>query len=343
MKRVAVVGFGFMGRVHYGCWERIRGARVVAVCTPRPEKLREKVEGNTPGADVHVDPGKIAVYRSIGELIAAGCADIVDITVPTFLHRETVIPALEAGLHVICEKPMALTVKDCDAMLAAEARSRGRLFIAQCARFAPANAYIRSLAAEGRYGRILAADFTRFCAPPEWGAGKSWFLDEAKSGGALLDTHVHDADLICSLFGLPKAVTSRRHVRADGLTDHAATVFDYPNTVVTAAVSWAAAPSFVFESGCKIFFEKATVIFDAKREHPLTVYPAGGKPFAPRLPDKNSHQGELEYFLRVVEGKAPCEDFTARDARDALLLAEAECRSAASGKSIAITKGRFAK
>ena len=334
MKRVAVVGFGFMGRVHYGCWERIRGARVVAVCTPRPEKLREKVEGNTPGADVQVDPDKIAVYRSIGELVAAGGADIVDVTVPTFLHRETVIPALEAGLNVVCEKPMALAVEDCDAMLAAEARSRGRLFVAQCARFAPENAYIRSLAAEGRYGRIVAADFTRFCAPPEWGAGKSWFLDEAKSGGALLDTHVHDADLICSLFGLPGAVTSRRHVRDDGLTDHAATVFDYPNAVVTAAVSWAAAPSFVFESGCKVFFEKATVIVDAKREHAVTVYPAGGKPFAPRLPKKSSHQAELEYFLKVVDGKVPHEDFTARDARDALLLAEAECRSARLGRTV---------
>ena len=80
MKRIAVVGFGFMGRVHYGCWERIRGARVVAVCTPRPEKLREKVEGNTPGADVLVDPDKIAVYRSVGELIAAGKDILLDIT-----------------------------------------------------------------------------------------------------------------------------------------------------------------------------------------------------------------------------------------------------------------------
>jgi predicted dehydrogenase len=334
MMRVAILGFGFMGRVHFGCWRRIRGARVVAVCTPRPEKLREKVVGNTSGPEEALDLSDVAVYRSLDDLLAAGGFDVVDITVPTALHRDLAIQALRAGVHVVCEKPMALTTRDCDAMLAAAEKAKGILMVAQCARFSPENAFLRGLVASGRYGRVVAADFTRFCAPPEWGAGKSWFLDESKSGGALIDTHVHDADLVCSLFGLPAAVTSRRHVRPDGLTDHAATVFDYPNAVVTAAVSWAATPSFLFESGYKVFFEKAVVISDAKRANAVTVFPAKGRPFAPRLSAVPSHLAELQYFMKLVGGKTPPGAFSARDARDAVHLAEAEMRSAATGRTV---------
>ena len=69
-----------------------------------------------------------------------------------------------------------------------------------------------------------------FCSPSEQAIRQ--FMQEAKSGGAMIDTHIHDADLVCGLFGMPGSVTSRRHVRADGLTDHSTTIYGYGNMVV---------------------------------------------------------------------------------------------------------------
>lgn len=336
MKKVAIVGFGFMGRMHYGAWKKVRGAKVVAICTPHPEKLREKVHGNTAGADETTDFAGIDVFTRLDDLLSAGGFDIVDVVVPTYLHLETAVKALRAGFHVLCEKPMALDAAECDEMLAAAEKARGCLMVAQCVRFAPENLYLKSLVESGVYGKVVAADFTRFCAPPEWGAGKSWFLDEAKSGGAMIDTHIHDADLVCGLFGMPSSVTSRRHVRVDGLTDHSTTIYGYGNMVVTADVSWAAAPSFVFESGYKVFFEKAVVIADKKRDKPLVVFPGAAKPFAPRLSKKSCHVAELEYFMRLVDGKTPPGSFSAHDARNAVWLAGAELRSATTLETVSL-------
>ena len=83
-------------------------------------------------------------------MLAAGGFDIVDITLPTPLHPKMSIAALKAGYHVLCEKPMALTLGDCDAMLAAARKAKRRLLVAQCVRFFPEYAALREMVRDGR-------------------------------------------------------------------------------------------------------------------------------------------------------------------------------------------------
>ena len=338
MRKIAIVGYGFMGRTHYGAWRKCPGAKVVAVCDSNLAQVTASVSGNIKGAaDNSALPKSVKVWGDFGEMIAAGGLDVVDITLPTPLHAKMTIAALEAGCHVLCEKPMALALRDCDAMLAAAKKARRVLLVAQCVRFFPEYAWLADAVRCGRFGKVVAADFTRFMAAPKWSPkGGSWLLDESKSGGLYVDAHVHDADYIASVFGLPRSVRSLAHRSAHGYVDHTTTTYEYADgKIVTADSSFAAADSLMWDAAARVFFEKATVYLGGAYKAPLTVYPVGGKPFSPKLGARSGYEEEVRYFLSLVDGRAPKRAvLTAQDARESIALVLAERKSAETGKAV---------
>ena len=339
MKRVAIVGFGFMGKTHYGAWRKCRGAKVVAVCDSDLAQLTAKVTGNIKGAaDNSALPETVRVWDDFSAMLDAGGFDIVDITLPTPLHPDMTIAALNAGYHVLCEKPMALDLKSCDRMLAAAKKSRRCLLVAQCVRFFPEYAYLAGLVKSGRYGKVVAADFTRFMSAPKWSPkGGSWLLDESKSGGLYVDAHIHDADYIVSVFGKPKSVLSKSRRSVRGYVDHTTTIYDYPDMLVTSDSSFAASDSLVWDAAARVFFEKASVYLGAAYKKPLTVYPQGGRLFSPKLSAKSGYEAEVAYFLKMIDGGADIKVLTAQDARDSIALVLAERRSARTGRSVRLS------
>ena len=340
MKKIAIVGFGFMGRTHLGAWKKCPGAKVVAVCDSNLAQLSAKVTGNIKGAaDNSALPRSVKVWADFDEMLAAGGFDVVDITLPTPLHARMAIAALKAGFHVLCEKPMALSLRDCDAMLAAAKGARRAFLVAQCVRFFPEYAWLAAAIRDGRFGKVVAADFTRFMSAPKWSPkGGSWLLDETKSGGLYVDAHVHDADYIASVFGLPSSVRSVSHRSRHGYVDHTTTVYSYADgKVVTADSSFAASGALTFDAAARVFFEKATVYLGGAYKAPLTVYPDGGKPFSPKLCCRSGYEEEARYFLSLVEGRAPRREvLTAKDARDSIALVLAERKSAETGKAVKV-------
>ena len=331
MTRIAIVGFGFMGRMHYGNWKKIRGAKVVAICDADLARLTTVTDGNIAGSDATTDFAGVDIHDDFSKMLAAGGFDVVDVTLPTPLHPGMTVAALKAGYHVLCEKPMALTVGDCDRMLKAAEASGRTLLVAQCLRFWPEYVALRNLLRSGKHGRVVAADFFRASCAPDQKGSHGWYLDERKSGGCLLDLHIHDADMIAWLFGKPTDVSAWTHVRADGVLDHAQLRYAYPDKVVSATVSWAAAKTLGFEASFRITLERATIVLDGRRPQPFMVYPSTGKPFAPKVPKMNAYEAELRYFLDLLAGKADTSVLTARDARDAIaLLARAKRKIARS-------------
>ena len=330
MKRIAIVGFGFMGRTHYGAWKKCRGAQVVAICDSNLAQLTAKVKGNIAGvADNAPIPKSVKIYDDFRKMLASGGFDIVDITLPTLLHPKMTIAALKAGYHVLFEKPMALKLSDCDRMLKAAKAARRELMIAHCVRFFPENAYVRDLVRSGKYGRLVSADFSRFIAPPKWSPkGADWFFDERKSGGVLFDVHVHDADYIAGTFGMPKRIFSVAHRNGRRFVDHTTTTYFYKDAFITSDSSFAAASSLVWEASGRVFFEKATVYFGPMYKGALTVYPDGGKAFSPKLPSATGYEAEIAHFLKVVEGRVHERILTVKDARDAIALLLLERESA---------------
>ena len=334
MKRVAIVGFGFMGRTHYGNWKKVKGAKVVAICDVNLAQLKNKVRGNNDSADDSTDFAGVCIYEDFGRLLAECPCDIVDVTLPTPLHPGMVKAALAAGKDVLSEKPMAVDARTCDGMLAAARKAKGRLMIAQCLRFQPEHVYVKGLIDSGRYGKVTAADFARVSMTPGWSAGgKSWFLDESKSGGVALDLHIHDTDLVNWWFGRPKAVASRAHRRADGVMDHIATSYVYPDKVVSAVGDWGAVKPFVFEASFRVMFERAVVVCDTRRTPSFLVYPEKGRPFTPKFREGDGYLNELKAFLAWTGGRTPA-PFTAQEARDSVAIVDAEKKSARMEKEV---------
>jgi len=339
MKEIAIVGFGFMGKTHYGAWKKCPGAKVAAVCDSNLAQLTAKVVGNIKGAaDNTALPKSVKVWSDLDAMLSAGGFDIVDLTLPTPLHAPMVAKALKAGYHVLCEKPMALTLKECDAMLAAAKASKRQFLVAHCVRFFPEYAALRDIVKSGRYGKVVAADFTRFIAAPKWSPkGGSWLLDEAKSGGPYVDTHVHDADYLVSLFGLPKKVDSRAHRSPNGYVDHLSTAYDFADgKVVTSDCSFAAAKALTFDAAARVFLEKATVYIGGAYKNAFTVYPEEGKPVTPKLGKRSGYEEEVRYFLGMVEGRKQPAVLTAGEAREAIRVVLAERKSAETGRPVAL-------
>jgi predicted dehydrogenase len=335
MIRVGIVGLGFMGRMHYRCWKTNSKAQITAICESNPKALAaagEAPKGNVQGAADHIDLKTVEVFADLGELLASGAVDAVSITLPTYLHTETTVKALEAGVHVLCEKPMALNIADCDQMIAAAKKAERVLQIGHCIRFWPEYVVTRELIQSGQYGRSIAASFRRFSSMPTW-SPDNWFADEQRSGGQPLDLHIHDSDYIHYVFGLPESVSST----ADAPQTYIATQYHYPSgPAIVAESTWRMAPTFGFEMSFVVVMEQATIVFDSTRTPAFRVCRADGSVFTPQIPPGDGYAREIEHFASAVAGEPGEPVVTPEQSRETIRLVLAEKRSAREGKTVAL-------
>jgi predicted dehydrogenase len=185
--QVGLLGLGFMGRRHLEAYRSLTGVEVLTRTSARFAHIQ--------------DPD--ALYEA---MITDPELDALDICLPTALHAPLTIAALDEGKHVLCEKPMALTVAACGRMLEAAKRNKGVLMIAHVLRFWPAYRVLHEAVARGTYGAVRSASFARRSGLPTWGP---WLLQPGESGGAALDLLVHDYDQALWLFGPPESATAR--------------------------------------------------------------------------------------------------------------------------------------
>lgn len=333
MIRVGIVGLGFMGRMHYRCWKAQPGATITAICEANPKVLADAggaPKGNVQGAADHIDLAGIKTYTDFDAMLASGEVDAISITLPTFVHPDTTIKALKAGVHVLCEKPMALNPAECDRMVAAAEESGKVLQVGHCIRFWPEYVVARDLIRSGEYGKPIAASFRRFSTAPNW-SPDNWFADESRSGGQPLDLHIHDTDYIHYVFGMPTAVSSI----ADPPQAYISSQYFYPGgPAVVAESTWRMAPSFGFEMSFNVVLEKATIVFDCTRTPAFRVCPAEGDAFTPELPPGDGYTREIDHFARAAAGETLEPVVTPFQSRETIRLVTAEKESAREGRRV---------
>ena len=197
-----------MGGAHLAAMQRIEGVEIAAVAS----RTRPSADGPARGnLDLKSGPLPDSVHWTPDwrEVLADRSIDAVDICLPTDMHREVVLAAFHAGKHVLCEKPMALTVADCNAMVLAAQGSGLTFMVAQVLRFM--EPYRRAADfVETHRDTLQTATLQRSTGFPQWGG---WLTDTARSGGAILDLLSHDLDQALHLFGHPVGV------RAESLGD----------------------------------------------------------------------------------------------------------------------------
>jgi predicted dehydrogenase len=329
MLRIGIIGFGFMGRMHYANWSKCENATVVALCDANPDSLKNKDDsvGNIEGAEEKIDFDGLELYSDVSAMLAEANLDAVSITLPTFLHVKFSIMALEAGVHVLCEKPMALDVYGCREMIAAAEASGKILQIGHCIRFWPEYAKTKEIIDGGEYGAVVAATFTRLGSAPTWGAD-DWFTNDDSSGGVALDLHIHDSDFVQYLFGMPKSVRSFGNPASGKGLKYITSRYDFgDDKLVTAEGSWAMTPSFGFEMSFNIVMEKAMIVFDCSREPAFKVCPADGDAFMPEVAKGDGYSLEVEHFAGLVSGEKLPEVITLTQSLNSIQLVKAEIES----------------
>ena len=332
MIRIGIMGLGFMGRMHISAYEKISGCRIVAVADRDPKRAAGDLSGgwgNIAGAAEQLDMTDRRGYTDYQQLLDDPGVDAVDICLPTFVHEEWALKAIASGKHVLCEKPLALDSATAQRIADAAARSKGIFMPAMCIRFWPEWSWLKKAVEEGRYGKVLDAQFHRVGAIPQ-----GWFREGDKSGGAVLDLHIHDTDFVYYVFGKPNAVFSRGYKGPSGRVDAVFTHYIYDNgpPAVFAEGNWAVDQAFPFNMRYRVNFERATVEHNVAATPSLTIAHDGK--CEPVALEGDGYFHELSYFVECCrQGRKPSV-VTVDDAVMSTRIVEAEARSVETGQIV---------
>ena len=326
--RVAIIGTGFMGGVHAEAWSHT------------PARLISFV--GKPGAQGEALAGKYGA-RFVADLEGVlADIDVVDICTPTHLHPEFTLRAAAAGRHVICEKPLALTVAECQEMIRACRAAGVRLLVAHVLRFFPEYKLARMLVARGEIGPPAVLRLSRATFRPR--KADNWFVDANRSGGMILDLMVHDFDYARWVAGDVVRVfakAARTSAAPDGI-DHALAILTHRSGALSHVEgSWAFPPP-VFRTHLEIAGALGLIEFDgpattavevhlhdeegaAGSEVPLPTSPLLESPFAAQL---------RAFHDALVRGSEP--PVSAEDGLAAVQIARAAIESGQRGVPVEI-------
>jgi predicted dehydrogenase len=228
MIRVAIVGVGGISRLHTDAYLSFpERCKIVALCDIVPEKCVERKE------KCHIEGAQIFDSHTAMLEAMKGRIDLVDVCTPPFCHAEIAINSLNAGCNVVVEKPMAASLEECDAMLAAEKASGKMLACIAQNRFQNPILALKKVLDAGLIGRVLHAQVDSF-----WWRGLHYYdlwwrgKWETEGGGCTLNHAVHHIDMLIWMMGLPDKVTAvisnAAHNNAE-VEDVSVAVLQYPN------------------------------------------------------------------------------------------------------------------
>lgn len=337
MINVGVVGLGTMGQTHLDAYTRVPGARVVAIADKDAARLSGKAgaRGNIPGQSKGgYDLSDAARYTDGLELINDPNVRMVDLCLVTPLHARFAVAALEAGKHVLIEKPLARTSQEAQRIIDAEAESSATAMCAQCMRFWPGWSWLKQAVESGRYGKVLSATFLRFGEAPD----APFYLDGQLSGGGALDLHIHDTDFVHHLFGMPGEVRSVGYTQISGAIDHLTTFYRYDGIPhVVAEGGWVAHKGFGFRMRYAVVFERATASYEFGKDKPLTLVEPGKGAVAVELDPGMGYEYQAAYFVDcIAKGEKPVRS-SVGDAAGSLRILEAEVESVGTGVAVPLS------
>ncbi|MEW6237698.1 MAG: Gfo/Idh/MocA family oxidoreductase [Candidatus Omnitrophota bacterium] len=273
MARIGIIGCGGMGNMHTQACLVSGAAEIAAVADERVESAEKLAK-----------QANCEFMSSPEDLIRRDDVDAVMICTPTPSHYPLAMLALAQGKHLFVEKPLCRALAQAKE-LAAEAKKNNVVNqVGHVLRFWPEYVRLKEACADGRWGKLTSMKFVRTSAQPGWSAG-NWLLNPELSGGAALDLHLHDTDMVLYLAGKPKAVV------ASGVKDYAGwrqihTQYFYDGgPAVYAEGAWYEGEKYPFRMGFVALFEKGVLDYDCTRPEPFLFYPKEGEPETPVLPD----------------------------------------------------------
>ncbi|MFN4032306.1 MAG: Gfo/Idh/MocA family protein [Fimbriimonadales bacterium] len=326
MTKVGIIGLGTMGAQHIDAYRAMPDVEVAAVYDHHPER-----------AQAFAQKYSVRVAENLNALLDH--CDVIDICTPTYRHAEYALPAIEAGKAVVCEKPLARTLEDCERIVNAVKQRNTPFMPAHVLRFFPEYRTAHQLVRSGALGAIAAVRTRRGGDFPR--PKSDWYADFSKSGGVILDLIIHDLDWMLWTLGAVE------RVYAKALTFRNLTHLDY--TLVTLKFKNGAVGhiegTWCDPGGFKVNFEvcgdSGMLEYDSTRQVALQIATrsdegAGGGVQVPESPAaQNPYYLELRHFVDCVQnGQTP--EITVEDGYNAVRLALAAIESAQTGRVIAL-------
>ncbi len=322
---VGVIGVGVIGRQHV---ERLTGpgspARLVAVADQDPAAAQAVAQEHG-----------VAASASAAELIGRPDLDAVVIAVPSGLHARLAVAALDAGKHVLLEKPIEVTVTAADEILAAEQRSGKVLSVVSQRRFAAENQFIKKLVDEGRLGRITSAtvEVALWRTQEYYDSGAwrgTWALD---GGGALMNQGVHLVDLALWLLGDVEEVYAHTGLLAHENIEVEDTVTLTARLRSGALLTFLASTSAYGELPIRmsVMGDQGCVVTESER---ITRFQTATEEELPSFAAVDQQLAQLHDFVAAVRGERP-PLVTAAQARSAVAFIEAVYESGRTGRPVA--------
>lgn len=184
--KVALIGCGWIAEdKHVAGLMANKDIEIVALCDVAVQKAERLA--------AMFGLGNVVIYSDYKKMLEAVDTEIIHIATPNPLHCEMTVAALEAGNHVLCEKPMAITKVECEKMIEAAKKADKKLTIGYQWRYRPEALYIKEMCSRGELGEIYYAKVhaTRYRAVPKWGE----YLSGGNGGGVMIDGAPHALDL----------------------------------------------------------------------------------------------------------------------------------------------------
>lgn len=345
MLRVGVIGCGSIAKQRHG-YEYFHNGDVElkGFFDRRPERVE---------ALVKLYGGK--VYPTIDDMLADPEIDAVSVCLANAAHAETSIKALRAGKHVLCEKPMAISLEECEAMVTAAKESGKRLMIGHNQRLAPAHKKAKELISSGQLGRVITFQSTFGHRGPEmWSMDKSantWFFKKASASfGSMADLGIHKIDLVRYLIGddistvfstmavLDKKFPDGTPIEVD---DNSVEVLTFNNGALgTVTTSWT---HYGEECNATVLYcEKGIVKLYADPQYSLIITNSDGTRVLYALDRMQTNEdaqqassGVIDEFVAAIEGNRPSV-LDAEDIIKSMKAVFASLRSAEEKKAVSI-------
>ena len=330
--QVAVIGCGLIAqRSHLPAYVATSEAELAAVVSGH----RETAEA------VAREFGNPHVFDSWQEAVDAPDIDAIDICTPNALHASIAIAAARAGKHVLVEKPMATSLQDADAMVAAAREAGVVLMVAHNLRFVPIYQAMQKAIAEGAIGRPLSARGVFMHAGPDefWGATSDWFWEQGQAGGgSLLDMGIHMIDLLRWMIGRPVREVSAMTARVLKPTfadDNAIVLMRFEGDILASVQSsWSARP--FPDRQITIHGELGHIAMGRSAEEPLVINlqeGEGSRKVIPAILPASTVGDPFVNFVRSIrDGVEPF--VNGEDGRASLAVALAGYESAESGRVV---------
>ena len=305
MLKVGLVGVGGISGAHIPAWEEMADAELVALCDIRSERM-EKFEDKRR-------------YTDFDEMLANEELDILDICLPTYLHADFAVKAMEKGINVITEKPISLKEEDIDRVYKTAEKNNVKFMVAQVLRFWPEYELLKEIYDTKKYGKLLSGTMTRLGCYPKW-SWDGWMMDEKRSGLVPFDLHIHDLDFMVYAFGMPKVAHQYRSKLPD--QDFISISYDFGDFQINSEASWYAT-SYPFTAEFRFQFEDAVVanengkmLIHLRDDQKIDLSEdAEGETGDINLPKSDAYANEIRYFADCVINNTPVEKVRSEELR----------------------------